>query len=84
MPLDPEEVFFFGNPTAGTPLMQADPAVGYELPLRILVWQQDALVLLAYRDPRKLAEEFGLSTLAPVLQRMAKLLEAICSESAAT
>lgn len=82
--LDREEVFFVGNPRAGTPLMQAHPAIGYELPLRILVWRQDALVLLAYRDPQELAEEFGVSTLGPILQRMAKLLEALCSEATAT
>jgi uncharacterized protein (DUF302 family) len=30
MDIPPEEVFIFGNPQAGTPLMQADPKAGYE------------------------------------------------------
>jgi uncharacterized protein (DUF302 family) len=32
-----EEVLLFGNPRAGTPLMQSDPEIGIELPLRVLV-----------------------------------------------
>ena len=36
-----EEVVAFGNPRAGTPLMQSDPRVGIELPLRILAWEDD-------------------------------------------
>jgi uncharacterized protein (DUF302 family) len=84
MELAPEEVFFFGNPAAGTPLMQADPAVGYELPLRIVVWERSGSVFLAYRDPRELAGEFGISTLAPVLERMADLLDGLCAEAVST
>jgi uncharacterized protein (DUF302 family) len=41
----------FGNPKAGTPLMQADPRIGIELPLRILIWQGSDRVILGYRDP---------------------------------
>jgi uncharacterized protein (DUF302 family) len=30
--LPDEEVILFGNPKAGTPLMQAEPRIGIELP----------------------------------------------------
>ncbi len=40
MELEEEEVVLFGNPSAGTPLMQSDRSVGIELPLRILVWRK--------------------------------------------
>jgi uncharacterized protein (DUF302 family) len=33
-----EELLVFGDPRVGTLLMQADPTIGYELPLRALVW----------------------------------------------
>ena len=78
--LQPEKVFIFGNPQAGTPLMNRDPTVGYELPLRILVWQEADAVQLAYRDPRELAGEFNLDQLAPVLDRMSALLKDIANE----
>jgi uncharacterized protein (DUF302 family) len=39
MPLRPTELVIFGNPTAGTPLMQADQTIGIDLPLKVLVWE---------------------------------------------
>jgi uncharacterized protein (DUF302 family) len=47
MDLPDEVVIVFGNPRAGTGLMQADPRVGIELPLRMLVWNQDGRPSLA-------------------------------------
>ena len=40
--LRPTEVFLFGNPRAGTLLMELDQRVGIDLPIKVLVWE-DAL-----------------------------------------
>lgn len=80
--LPPEEVILFGDPRVGTPLMQGSPAVGYELPLRILVWEEGDAVRLGYRDPRELVELFGLQAREPTLERMAALLAALTGEAA--
>ena len=37
MRLKPESVVIFGNPKMGTILMQCNPSIGLDLPLRILV-----------------------------------------------
>ena len=37
--LYPTEVIIFGNPRAGTPLMQASQTIGIDLPLKMLMWQ---------------------------------------------
>ena len=37
--LRPTKLLIFGNPRAGTALMQAAPRSGIDLPLKILVWQ---------------------------------------------
>ena len=37
--LEANVLLIFGNVHVGTPLMQADPRVGIELPLRMLIWQ---------------------------------------------
>ena len=42
LPLRPTQVLIFGNPKAGTPLMQAQQTVGLDLPLRVLVWEDEA------------------------------------------
>ena len=39
--LRPTQVLIFGNPKAGTPLMQAAPTVALDLPMKVLAWQDD-------------------------------------------
>jgi uncharacterized protein (DUF302 family) len=77
-----EEVVLFGDPRSGTPLMQSDPRVGIELPLRILVWREGEEVLLGYRDPRELASSYDVGQHASTLDRMATLLDALVTETA--
>jgi uncharacterized protein (DUF302 family) len=55
--LRPTQVLIFGNPQAGTPLMQSQQIIGLDLPLRVLVWEDEAgKVRLSYHPPRFLAE----------------------------
>jgi uncharacterized protein (DUF302 family) len=39
LPLRPTEVVIFGNARGGTPLMQANQAIGIDLPLKALVFE---------------------------------------------
>jgi uncharacterized protein (DUF302 family) len=73
----PDEVLLvFGDPAVGTRLMQADPRVGLELPLRLLVWARDGGgAAVAHRDPRGLEIDADPATVAPVLDGMHGLLE---------
>lgn len=84
MVLPDEVVVVFGNPRAGTPLMQADPRVGIELPLRVLVWNQDEQTLLGYDDPRDLARDYELTTQMATLEGMSALLRALVDDAAAS
>jgi uncharacterized protein (DUF302 family) len=55
--LRPTQVLIFGNPQAGTPLMQSRQTVGLDLPLRVLVWEDEAgKVWLTYHPPSFLAQ----------------------------
>ena len=55
--LRPTQVLIFGNPQAGTPLMQSQQTIGLDLPLRVLVWEDAAgKVWLTYRRPGILAQ----------------------------
>jgi uncharacterized protein (DUF302 family) len=63
MPLRPTELLIFGNPRAGTPLMQANQTIGIDLPLKILAWQDaGGKVWLTYNDPHWLAGRHHLSS----------------------
>jgi uncharacterized protein (DUF302 family) len=39
--LPPTRVLIFGNAQAGTPLMQSRQTIGLDLPLRVLVWEDE-------------------------------------------
>ena len=39
--LRPRTVIVFGNPRVGTPAMAANPTLALDLPLRVLVWEDD-------------------------------------------
>jgi uncharacterized protein (DUF302 family) len=59
--LRPTTLLIFGNPAAGTPLMQAAQTAGIDLPLKMLVWQDaNAIVNLSYNDPSWMAARHGL------------------------
>ena len=77
-----QTVVIFGNPQVGTPLMQADPTVGIELPLRILVWDKDGTTTLGYHDPIDLAGEYSLGDAGPALERMRQLLGELVGQAA--
>ena len=76
-----EAVVVFGSPRSGTPLMQTDPRVGIELPLRLLVWREEDTVLVGYRDPRELTETYEIASHQSTLEQMAALLEALAGEA---
>jgi uncharacterized protein (DUF302 family) len=82
MDLPDEVVTVFGNPRAGTALMQADPRVGIELPLRILVWDQGGQTIVGYNDPKGLADAYNLTTQAATLDAMSSLLHALANDAA--
>src|SRR4051812_11099337 len=76
-----EQVVLFGNPRAGTPLMQSDPRIGIELPLRILIWADASGVLVGYRDPRELGGPYDIAAEEPILEQMATLLAGLADEA---
>ncbi|MBL8344622.1 MAG: DUF302 domain-containing protein [Rubrivivax sp.] len=58
--LRPTEVLIFGNPQAGTPLMQCAQGVGIDLPMKALVWADaQGQTWLGYNDPVWLVQRHG-------------------------
>jgi uncharacterized protein (DUF302 family) len=82
MELAGEVVVLFGNPRAGTPLMQQDPRVGIELPLRLLIWNEGEHTVLGYNDPRDLAGAYSITAHAATLDAMSSLLDQLAHETA--
>jgi uncharacterized protein (DUF302 family) len=80
--LGPDVLLIFGNASVGTPLMQADPRVGIELPLRMLIWQDHAGTHVGYLDPRDLADRYDLDGHQPTLERQAAVLAKLAAAAA--
>lgn len=81
--LPDQEVLIFGNPQVGTPLMQSDPTVGYELPLRVLTWDADGQTMVGYRPPSELVKDYSVAEQTASLETMTGLLEQLVAESTA-
>ncbi len=51
----------FGNPVAGTPVMEAAPLAALDLPLKVLVWADGHQgTRVSYTDPTVLAARYAL------------------------
>jgi uncharacterized protein (DUF302 family) len=60
--MQPAKLLIFGSPTAGTPLMVAAPLLALDLPLKALIWQDAAgLVLVSYNSTAYLARRHHLA-----------------------
>ena len=75
LPLAPTLLLIFGNAKGGTPLMQAGQTIGIDLPLKALVWQDEASATwLSCYDPGWLAARHGLGA---ATQKIVETLQAV-------
>ncbi|MGA2564611.1 MAG: DUF302 domain-containing protein [Steroidobacteraceae bacterium] len=77
----PEQLLIFGNPKAGTPLMQAAPIAGLDLPLKALVWEDSGgSIWIAYNEAQYLIRRHdllpalgaNLTAVIPIIERAAQ------------
>ena len=60
MKMRPTKLLIFGSPKAGTPLMLAAPSIALDLPLKILVSEDDqGKVRISYNSPAYLRQRHG-------------------------
>jgi len=77
----PSEEIIFGNPKMGTILMKEKMEVGLDLPIRILVFQDESLqTKIAYRDGTWLNNEHNL-TKKKIINKMNFVLDNITTEA---
>ena len=82
--LRPTAVVIFGDPRAGTGLMQADQRVGLDLPLKALVWEDaSGRAFVSYNDPRWIARRYGLpGPASEAAGRLAAALDGLATAAA--
>jgi uncharacterized protein (DUF302 family)/uncharacterized membrane protein YidH (DUF202 family) len=80
MKMRPTKLLIFGSPKAGTPLMLAAPTIAIDLPLKILVWEDDqGKVWVSYNSPDYLKERHGLP---PELLQNIAVVETLAAKAA--
>jgi uncharacterized protein (DUF302 family) len=87
MTMPPTKLLIFGNPKAGTPLMLVSPSIAIDLPLKILVTEdQQGRVWISYNSPEYLKERHNLpqELLAniSVVETLASRAAAVSTEAA--
>ena len=75
--MKPMVLLIFGNPKAGTPLMQKYPSLAIDLPLKALVWEDETgRVWISYNSPEYLMKRHGL------VEKPFQVVEAIIAQAA--
>lgn len=81
--LRPTELLIFGNPQAGTPLMLCAQITGIDLPMKALVWADEAgQTWLGYNDPKWMMHRHGAGD-CPLAEPVGKVLTAIAQAAVA-
>lgn len=81
--LRPTVLVVFGNPLLGTPLMQSRQTVGIDLPMRVLVWQDEAgRIQVGYTPPAVIAARHGITDKGEVIDKMAAAIAILAAEAA--
>lgn len=80
--LRPTQVIIFGNPSAGTPLMQCNQTAGIDLPQKALIWEDEqGQVWLGYNSPKYLSRRHQLKGCADeALERIGNALKMLAEK----
>lgn len=82
MELLPTTLLIFGNPKIGTKLMYCDQSIGIELPLKILVTQnEENEVFISYRDPQQFANQYQMEECLPILEKIQNVLSGLAAST---
>ncbi len=81
--LRPTQVLIFGNPKLGTPLMNSNQAIGIDLPLRVVAWEDDGgQTWIAYYPPQDLVARHGIGDQAEIVKKMTGALDTFTNHAA--
>ena len=72
------ELFIFGNPKVGSPLMKCQQTVAIDLPQKALIWADDqGKVWISYNNPRYLEKRHNISGCEEIIAKIEKALSGI-------
>lgn len=72
-------LLIFGNPVAGTKLMQKDIAMSLDLPLRLAIFDKDGQTMLLHQTAKDYCQNYQVEN-HPVLEKIESLFATLVSE----
>jgi uncharacterized protein (DUF302 family) len=75
--LRPTTLIIFGNPNGGTALMDAVPLLALELPLKLLVWEENGAVSVAYEPMSQIAARYNVMGMDARIAAMDRALDTL-------
>lgn len=77
----PTQLLIFGNPKAGSPLINENPLVALDLPLKVMAWQdENNQTWLAYMNSKELTERHNIKNTA-LISKMNTLLKTLTNNA---
>jgi uncharacterized protein (DUF302 family) len=80
--LAPMTLVIFGNPAIGTPLLQANPRAGLDLPIRVLIWEEEGQTQIGYLNPEELKARYELEGADEAVMKMTGALDKLTGAAA--
>lgn len=82
MDIGQSKLFIFGNPNSGTPLMIANPEMGLELPMKVLIYTTETgKIALHHTDIKSVGQQYGLTEQDERLEKIEATLKKIAQEA---
>lgn len=81
MTLDPTRLIIFGNPKVGTQLMHCGRTVAIDLPMKMLIWDDNGVTRVGYNTPYYLAERHDLSGCEALPGKIEKVLSGLARQA---
>ncbi|MEM9332812.1 MAG: DUF302 domain-containing protein [Pseudomonadota bacterium] len=73
----------FGAPAIGTPIMQGNIKAGLDLPIRVLIWDDNGQTKIGYLDPQALKARYKIANADESFKKMAGALKKFTDGAAA-
>jgi uncharacterized protein (DUF302 family) len=81
--LRPTELFLFGNPKMGSPLMQCEQRLAIDLPQKALIWKdEEGKVWITYNAPGYLQQRHNISGCEELLKKLEAALGGMAKAAA--
>ena len=81
IPMRPTQLLIFGKPKVGSPLINENPLVALDLPMKVLAWQDEkGQTWLAYLNPTELQSRHNIRNNVH-LEKMKKALNTLTNQA---